>query len=273
MTRRAGSLAFVTLFALFGCTRKHVREQSVAELPYPGCEAGAPARALEVAYRSGKGSLERDVTERFELSRDACGQLVATTHQEWRLSVDDVEVVFDREGLPLRAWKRMTIPGSSRPDGHADVRRYELRTPEVTIKRRTAEGEIIFERLLPGGRAKAEGVHGTRPTAVVGPGRGLMTVWLQRVKLPVGGKAREWVLDFREMVEKVQLATLVRDADRFDPGLNRNVRVYTLYGRESVFADERDVVIGDLGGLVRDEALEGRPFAHRFGAPDPVRTP
>jgi hypothetical protein len=213
------------------------------------------------------------VAERFAISRDACGQLIASTHQEWRLSVDDAEVVFDRDGVPLRAWKRMAVPGSSRPDGHADVRRYEMRTPEVTIKRRTPEGEVIFERLLPGGRRSDEGVRGTRPTAVVGPGRGLLTVWLQRVKLPVGGKVREWVLDFREMVERLQLATLVRDADRFDPTLNRNLRVYTLYGRESVFADERDVVIGDLGGLVREDGLELGPVVHRFGEPDPVRTP
>ena len=248
-------------------------QAAIPELPYPTCEAGAPLRETVVAYRASKGSLERDVTERFELSRDPCGQLIARTHQEWRLSLDDVEVVYDREGLPIRAWKRMMIPGANRPNDHADVRRYELRTPEVTIKRRTPEGELLFERLLPGGRSTAEGVLGTRPTVVVGPGRGLLSVWLQRVKLPIGGKAREWVLDFRDMVEKVQQGTLVRDADRFDPLLNRTVRVYTVYGRESVFADEHDVVIGDLAGLVRDEATEALQPTHRFGAPDPSHTP
>ncbi len=189
------------------------------------------------------------------------------------MSMDDVEVVYDREGLPLRAWKRMMIPGAEQPQDHADLRRYELRTPDVTIKRKAADGELLYERLLPGGRNRDEGVLGTRPTAVVGPGRGLLTVWLQRVKLQVGGKAREWVLDFRDMVEKVQVATLVRDADRFDENLHRTVRVYTVYGRESVFADERDVVIGDLAGLARDETAEPRPLAHRYGTPDPVHTP
>ncbi len=55
--------------------------------------------------------------------------------------------MYDAAGLPLRVWKRMTIPGVARPDGMADIRRYELRTPEVTIKHRSADGNISFEML------------------------------------------------------------------------------------------------------------------------------
>ena len=54
------------------------------------------------------------------------------------------------------AWRRTTIPGVNREDGAADIRRYELRTPEVTIKRRTAEGRIEYEVL-----------RGPRPRAVI----------------------------------------------------------------------------------------------------------
>jgi hypothetical protein len=86
---------------------------------------------------------------------------------------------------------------------------------------------------------------------------------------------RELVLDFREMVERLEEATLTRDDDRFEPSLGKTVRVYVFYGREAVFADENDVVIGDLAGLRPSETLttpepESMP---RYGDPDPVHTP
>jgi hypothetical protein len=61
----------------------------------------------------------------------------------------------------------------------------------------------------------------------------------------------------------------------FLPWLGRTVRVYTVYGRETVFADETDAVIGDLAGL-RPHELAGTPVPTpmpMYGTPDPVHTP
>jgi hypothetical protein len=47
----------------------------------------------------------------------------------------------------------------------------------------------------------------------------------------------------------------VRDPDLFEPSLNRTLRVYTFYGRETVFADDDDVVVGDLAGMRPSDSL------------------
>jgi hypothetical protein len=53
------------------------------------------------------------------------------------------------------------------------------------------------------------------------------------------------------------------------------VRVYTIYGREPIFADEHDVVVGDMMGMrpasvVPDATVASVP---REGPPDPRNTP
>jgi hypothetical protein len=167
----------------------------------------------------------------------------------------------------------MTIPGSPRPDGAADIRRYELRTGEVFIKRRAADGALVLEHLLPGGRMKAP--PGARVGAVIAPGRGVLTPWLQRAHLPVGGRTYELVLDFRSMVESLEMALLERNEDRFEPTLGKTVRVYTFYGSETVFADENDVVVGDLAGMRPSASIptpEPAPLP-LYGPPDPRHTP
>ena len=86
---------------------------------------------------------------------------------------------------------------------------------------------------------------------------------------------RESVLDIRESIEVVREATLRRLEDRDDPLLGR-VRVYTIYGREPVYADENDVVVGDMMGLVRGDLVRGPVPVPRIGlpgAPDPIHTP
>jgi hypothetical protein len=164
----------------------------------------------------------------------------------------------------------MTIAGSRRADGNADIRRYELRTGDVFIKHRSAEGALTLERLLPGGRMTVP--PGARVAAVVGPGRGVLTAWLKRAKLPVGTKVRELVLDFREMVETLEMGALERNPDQYEPSYGKVVRVYTFFGRETVFADQDDVVIGDLAGMRPSESLstpEPEPLP-MYGQPDPV---
>ncbi len=235
-------------------------------MPYPGC-GGAVLPEGEVlargALRAGPNSVERLLSERFELRRRDCLH-VLTAHQEWPLNVADIEVVFDGAMVPLRAWKRMALPGARPRDPSPDIRRYELRGPEVVISRRVGTGPRTHEIL-----------RGGRPTAVLGPGRGLLTAWLRRARLSVGERTRELALDFRESIEVIRPVALRREADLFEPSYGRTVRVYTVYGRESVFADDDDVVIGDLAGLRPDALLRSArpPPLPLLGPPDPIGTP
>lgn len=244
--------AALALSPLAGCKRKRVAVDRAPELPYPSCDGGDAGEGRLLAsghLRAGPLSVERNVVERFELRVRDCLR-VMTVRQEWPLNTSDLEVVYDASLRPLRAWKRMALPGASTPP---DIRRYELRAPEVYVTRRGPDGALTHERL-----------RGGRPTVVLGPGRGLVTAWLQRARLPVGGRVRELALDARDLMESVRPVTLRREPDMVHPDYHRRVRVYTLYGRESVFADDDDVVIGDLAGMRPDALLRG------FPAPPPV---
>jgi hypothetical protein len=222
--------------------------------------------------RSGPISQEKNVDERFEWVRTSCG-FRFQSRQEWPRQTSDIEVRYDAELRPLWAWKRLTIPGSTRADGQADIRRYELRTGDVFIKHRDESGDLALERLLPGGRRDVP--SGMHVGAVVGPGRGVLTPWLQRAKLTAGERVRELVLDFRSTVEALEIASLERDDDRFEPSLHKLVRVYTFYGQETVFADADDVVIGDLAGMRPSDSLTTAPPppTPMYGQPDPEHTP
>lgn len=263
MSRARALLLLGPLLLASACRRKHVAVDHVPQLPYPSCgDAPLPdGEVLAEGYlRAGPYSVEHQLTERFSLRHRAC-LYTLTVHEESPL-VTDVEVVYDERLVPLRAWKRHSIP-TSRGGSVADTRRYELRTPEVTITRsmgRTRSYEIL---------------RGDRPTVVLGPGRGLLTAWLRRAHLGVGERVREVVLDVREPVEVIRLATLRREPDQRVEGFARPLRVYTFYGRESVFADESDAVVGDLAGLRSDSVLTSPapPPQPTYGAPDPVHTP
>ena len=276
-TRRAALVATLAVAAgLVACKRKHVPVAAVPELGYPSCsDGGADDDGAVVAQghlRSGPLSNDKNVAERFELRRTSCGYTFRS-RQEWPLDITDVEVCYDANLAPLWAWKRMTTAASQRLDGDADIRRYELRTGGVFIKRRDATGAVALEHLLAGGRMKVP--EGARAGAVIGPGRGILTVWLKRAKLRVGEKTDELVLDFRSMVEALEIGALERDDDRFEPSLGKNVRVYTFYGEETVFADEHDVVIGDLAGMRPSDSLstpEPAPLP-TYGGADPAHTP
>jgi hypothetical protein len=271
--KRAVAAITVLVLALSSCKRKHVPVASIPELGYPACaDDGVGTVVSEGHIRSGPTSREPNVVERFELRKTSCGYTLRS-RQEWPLTTSDVEVRYDARLTPIWAWKRMTLPGSPRADGAADIRRYELRTGDVFIKRRDPRGQTTLEQLLEGGRMKVPAL--SRVGAVVGPGRGVITAWIQRAQLGAGGKSVELVLDFREMLESLEPATLVRSDDQFEPSFHRVVRVYTFYGRETVFADEHDVVIGDLAGMRPSDSLstpepESLPD---YGGPDPEHTP
>jgi hypothetical protein len=259
-----------------GCKRRHVPVDAEPELGYPSCgDAGADDVGVLVAQghiRSGPVSNDKNVAERFELRRTSCGYTFRS-RQEWPLDISDVEVRYDRNLTPIWAWKRMTMAASQRADGNADIRRYEMRTGDVFIKHRDATGAVALEHLLPGGRMQAP--VGVRVGAVIGPGRGVLTAWLKRENLKVGDKTDELVLDFRNMLEGLEIAALRRDPDQYEPSLGKTVRVYTFYGQDTVFADDDDVVIGDLGGMRPSDSLpppEPEPLP-TYGGPDPAHTP
>jgi hypothetical protein len=267
-------VAVAIAVALGGCRRKHVPVDEVPELGYPSCasDGGVTTPVASGHLRSGPSSQEQSVSERFDLARTPCGH-VFHARQEWPLDISDVEVHFDADLKPLWVWKRMTLAETNRPDGNADIRRYDLRTGEVFIKRRDPNGEIHREHLLPGGRTKVPA--GAQVEAVIGPGRGIVSAWLKRARLPVGGKVKQLVLDFRSMFENLEMATLERRPDQYEPAYRKTVRVYTFFGRETVFADDDDVVIGDLAGM-RPSALLDTPEPPplpTFGKADPVGTP
>lgn len=266
----------LSLLAASACKHKHVPVDTEPELGYPSCGDGGNDDEVEVAHgrlRAGPESHEQSVVEQFSLLRTACGYTFRS-RQEWPLDISDVEVRYDSALTPLWAWKRMTLAGSKRGDGDADIRRYELRTGEVFIKRRRdAVHELSIERLLPGGRMRVP--PGARVGAVLAPGRGAVTAWIRRSKLAVGAKVYDLVLDFRPMVEKLEVGSLERNPDQFEPSLGRRVRVYTFFGQETVFADDDDVVVGDLAGMRPSATLltpEPLPLP-TFGQPDPAHTP
>ena len=254
--RAIGVAAALVVLLLGGCKRKHVPVEAIPELGYPSCgDAGSDEQGIVLAQghlRSGPLSQERNVVEHFELRKTACGYTFRS-RQEWPLDISDIEVRYDATFAPIWAWKRMTIPGSKRADGNADFRRYEMRTGDVFIKHRDAEAQLTLQRLLPGGRMNAPA--GVRVGAAVGPGRGIVTAWLKHAKLPVGGKSYDLVLDFRDMIESLEMGSIERQPDQYEPAFGKNVRVYTFFGRETVFADDNDVVIGDLAGMRPSDTL------------------
>jgi hypothetical protein len=252
---------------LGGCKRfqrKHVPVARVEELGYPTCAGRALPKGELLGsehLRSGPVHPDKQVVERYAIKRRDCMTAVEI-RQEWPLGTADVEVLYDAQLLPVRVWKRMSLPGIERAEERVDIRRYELRTDPVSVKLRSMEGTLSFEQLLGG-----------RPKVVIGPGRGLLSMWIKRAKLQVGEKARELAIDVRGL-EKIEPVTLLREVDMQHPELGA-VRTYTFYGRETVFVNEHDLVVGDLMGMRADRVLSTPPppALPMVGTPDPVATP
>lgn len=250
-----------------GCKRfqrKHIPVDTLPELGYPSCQGvvpGAGELQFEEHIRSGPTHNDKSIVERYGVRQRDC-LTVFQARQEWPLGTTDLEVVYDEQLLPLRVWKRMVVPSLKDAGKHAEIRRYELRTEPVGIKRRAPDGFVSYEQL-----------KGGRPRAIIGPGRGLISMWLQRAKLAPNSKIRELILDIRAL-EKIEPVTLLREPDMVHPELGP-VRVYTFYGRETVFADQHDHVIGDLAGLRPHRLLKtsAPPAIPLFGPIDPVATP
>lgn len=251
----------VIAMGLTGCPRlPRERVDSIPERGYPSCEGTAAASIAPVSRDLRAGPVMRDETvlEHFELAARDC-HVVFTMRQEWAMGATDMEVVFDGELNPLRVWRRATAPGPQPVAARTEIRRYELRGERVEMLQRAGDGTL--SRFLIG-----EGI----PRVVLGAGRGLVTAWLRRSHLDVGGRVREPVLDIRETPERVRDVTLMRLEDRDDPVLGR-VRVYTIYGREPIFADATDAVVGDLMGMLPAERVDRPrpPPLESDGPPNP----
>jgi hypothetical protein len=260
--------AALSLFgSLLGCKRfqrKHIPVERVEELGYPSCNGRALPPGTELWHehlRSGPNHIDKSIAEFYSLRQRDC-VFAFSVRQEWPLGTADVEVLYDANFQPLRVWKRMTLPGIERAGERAEIRRYDLRSDPVTIKMRAMDGHISYEQLLGG-----------KPKWIIGPGRGMIGIWIRQAKLKVGEKVRELALDIRAL-EKIEPVTLRREVDMQHPDLGP-VQVYTFYGRESVFVDARGLVVGDLAGLRADRVLTTTPPPRLplEGAIDPVGTP
>lgn len=245
--------------------RRHLPVDTLEELGYPTCAGRVPEGDGELLgeelLRSGPAHNDQRIVEQYSIRRHDC---LVTLHarQEWPLGTADFEVVYDKDLLPLRVWKRMTVPSLPDAGDKAEIRRYELRSELVGRKRRAPSGDISYEQ-----------IKGGRPLAVIGPGRGVISMWLRRAKLAPGQKVRELAIDVRAL-ETIEPVTLMREPDMDHPDLGK-VRVYTFYGRETVFADEHDLVLGDLAGMRPDRLLKTPrpPAIPLFGPIDPIHTP
>ncbi|MDB4973773.1 MAG: hypothetical protein JWN48_2114 [Myxococcaceae bacterium] len=264
-------LALVAVWvALSGCerikdrfTKKHIAVASLEDLGYPSCEGKVLGRVHTVAeelIRSGPTHSDHTIVERYGIYDNAC-QVIFGSRQEWPMGTTDFEVVYDKDLLPLRIWKRDTVPLLPNAGEKADIRSIELRSQPIGIKR-SAAGSLSYEQL-----------KGVRPQAVIGPGRGSISIWIRRAKLKPGQKVREPIIDVRAL-EKIEPVTLMREPDMVHPELGP-VRVYTYYGRETVFVDQNDMVVGDLAGMRADKLLSTPrpPAIPTFGVVDPVHTP
>ena len=259
-----------------GCEQclKRVEVSEVERHPYPGCTSLAEHDEVVRGYTLVPGASARDRSswETYRVIDRRCGDEaeprfhLVRTHQEWARQVTDVEVVFDADWHALFAFKRMAVPNVDNAEETISTRSYELRNDPPTMSERGADGVVVHRRFRTRGAPLA---------AVVGPGRGIFSAWIvQHPELAVGDVIRGDVLDFRELLERVDEVALRRDPARDEAGLGGEVRVYTLFGRESVFTDEEGFVIGDLAGL-RPLAPGQRPPARLLPELPPLdpRTP
>lgn len=264
LVRSKAALALALFVWASGCKLQRMEREEVPDLPYPSCGTDPlPVGRLiaERVIRAGSFMRDQSIVERFGFRERACLR-IATARVESASTMFDFEAVYDRQGQPMRLWRRVTIPGIPRPDGNPDIRRYELRTPNVTIRRRSPEGGEFAE------------LRGGRPVAVVTQARTMLTPWLQSAHLSVGQHIEAPVLDITGP-DRVQMASLRRDDDLIRADLGGRVRVYTLYGRDTVFADVHDVVVGDLNGLRDASLIRTRmpPARETYGGADPLNTP
>jgi len=99
-------------------------------------------------------------------------------------------------------------------------------------------------------------------------------MWIRRADLPVGVVRHESVLDFRGL-PLIDDVAIRRAPDEYVKDLGRTLRVYSIFGRESVFTDENGWVIADLQGMRPYDSVKTPPPPPipEYAPIDPVHTP
>lgn len=237
-----GILLLTLLFAgCEGCLpRSEVAEVEVH--PEPACDGQALGEGEVIAegtLQNGPTMLE-DVTEHFVIRNHGCVNSIEV-EQTWARQVTQVRALFDDSWNPIWMHKVMWAPADEAATRNERI--YEFRNEPATMTETAADGEVTH-RYFRGGQ----------PTRIVGPGRALFAAWVFADPIDVGETRRFTTLDTRELFESVDEVAMRRDPD-LEPTVGDPSRVYTFFGRESVFTDEHGVVIGDLAGLRRSEEL------------------
>lgn len=241
-------------------TVDHVERQ-----PYPDCGHGElpPGEVLGAGVLRPLDARGEGYVERFEVRRRDC-LIVATARLESPFELTDLEIVYDASGTPLRVWRRNTLAVTPHANGTPDIALYELRGDIPTLIHRTPDGSVTYQTL-----------SGGRPAAVISRARGLLTPWLQKANLQVGEAVHDVVIDL-DTADLIRADVMLRrEPDLARAQIGRTVRVYTVYGRDAVFTDDANVVVGDLAGLVPADRVRSPmpPPRPTFGGADPVHTP
>jgi hypothetical protein len=222
-----------------GCMRR-VPASQVDLADWPACATTPPDERL-VARELVAGPIMREqtVVERYSIARHGdC--LVGRVYLRWKLGDTALEVVWDRDRNPVAAYKRMSYPGE--PE-RFEERGYRMSETE-SVMVRVASHEIERFRF-----------RGARPTAIVPTGRGLFSVAFGRhLELGVGESARDTVIDLRRLVERVEPGSTRRDPAREHEFTSEPLLTFTFMGRDTIYADSRGYVMGDLAGLVATDA-------------------
>lgn len=218
------------------------REVAAFRSPVVSC-AGEQTFAASRVLRSGE-NIRDHIQERFTyVERGDCAEV--TVRHEWQFGGTDVHAWFMRGEagvVPQRVLRRSIFAGPQAVNDRQDLRLFDVFGGHARMAWRSIEGRRRFFEF-----------RGGRPQALITIGRGMLTAWLRSAELEVGGRVRVPVLDIRERTERVRDVTLSRLADDDVPELGRRVRVYTIFGREPIFADQDNVVVGDLMGMVSSE--------------------
>jgi len=243
-----------------GCRGEPVAAAPTPTLPpYPVCPeptSDSPAVVeAEGTLRPGPYLRERRILEDYQVSRRGCHR-VTTVRRLSPIDVVDVEVVYDLEtGRPLRAWRRTALRQA--PD-----------RPTFDVFDFQGEPGVHLRRLADG-TVERRALDGPAPTAVVGPGRGILTVWIRDAGLAVGERDRRVVLDLTGAGELDDEGTLWRAPNRTEAPLG-TVEVYRVYGRDAVFTSADGRVVGDLAGLRRAADVDAPPVEPPPGLETPT---
>lgn len=211
--------------------------------------------------RGRQGAIESSTVEQMVLREGPQGS-VARVRVDRPLQRITYDAVYDAAGKPLRFWRRVSVPGVL--PARIDVRLFELRTQPIAISHRDPDGARDFAQMR----------RNESPIALIGEAFSLLTPWIRHANLAVGGVVRGRSLD-TDKGGVMRNAALRRSEDMNMPEHGGRVRVYRVYGRDVVFANDQNIVVGSLSGFVSIDPNGPAmpPQASEDERVDPTRTP